>query len=358
MFTFKKYRLTIFLLVIAAAIHVYSVDSERVENSYSQVIFPFISLLQRSFLGWIPFSIGDILYSALIIYFIYRLIKYFKNRKRMPLQWKKGILKGLNFLLLVYISFNIFWGLNYNRAGVLVKLNIRDTTYSEKELLMLNEFLVRQVNASKHEWINEGKSYPGNKEMFEMVERSYSVASEKYNFLKYKPSSIKPSLWSIAGNYLGFTGYYNPFTGEGQVNTTTPNFLHPFTACHEVAHQIGYAKEMEANFVGALAAMHSSEPLVRYSVYLDLFFYANRNLYLSDSSTAKKLRDKLTVPVKKDIDEWRRFQLEHRSFFEPLFRWAYGKFLERNQQPQGIMAYDEVTAFIIAYYKKEGILNP
>jgi hypothetical protein len=78
-------------------------------------------------------------------------------------------------------------------------------------------------------------------------------------------------LWGWLGNYVGFTGYYNPFTGEAQVNTTVPKFLQPFTASHEVAHQLGYAKEMEANFVGYLAASHSTDTLFRYSVYLDLF---------------------------------------------------------------------------------------
>ncbi len=56
------------------------------------------------------------------------------------------------------------------------------------------------------------------------------------------------------GNYLGFTGYYNPFTGEAQVNTTVPQFLLPNIALHEMGHQIGYAKEDEANFSAYLAA--------------------------------------------------------------------------------------------------------
>jgi hypothetical protein len=34
--------------------------------------------------------------------------------------------------------------------------------------------------------------------------------------INYKYPSVKPSIFSYLGNYLGFTGYYNPFSGEAQ----------------------------------------------------------------------------------------------------------------------------------------------
>ena len=172
--------------------------------------------------------------------------------------------------------------------------------------------------------------------------------------IKYHTISIKPSMWGWLGNYTGFTGYYNPFTGEAQVNTTVPEFLQPYIACHEVAHQLGYAKEMEANFVGYLAASASQDTLFHYSVYLDLFFYSNRNLYGNDSAGAKSFAMQLLPSVKADIKEWKDFNRRHKNPIEPVIRWVYGKFLEGNQQPQGVLSYDEVTSFMIAYYKKFG----
>lgn len=187
-----------------------------------------------------------------------------------------------------------------------------------------------------------------------MVSEVYNNASRLYPFLAYQPSSIKSSMWGWLGNYTGFTGYYNPFTAESQVNTTVPKFLHPFIACHEVAHQLGYAKEMEANFVGYLAAGNSGIPLFQYSVYLDLFIYANRNLYLADSASAKIYSGNLGPDVVLDIKEWREFNRRHQSIAEPVVRWIYGKYLQGNQQPEGVLSYDEVTGFMIAYYKKFG----
>ncbi len=355
MFARRKYLLTVILIAVAAIIHLYSRDSIRVENGYSKGVFPFISSSLRWLFGWLPFSAGDIFYGLMVIFLVYRIIKTV-GRKGKGWQWKRKLFSLLHAALIIYVIFNLLWGLNYNRAGILHQLKISANDYSKEDLVALNSFLLERVNDSKKQWIANGAEYPKKAEMFSMVNEAYSSASKRYPFLKYEPSSIKPSVWSIAGNFLGFTGYYNPFTGEAQVNTTTPAFLHPFTACHEVAHQVGYAKEMEANFVGFLAASHSKEPLLSYSLYLDLFFYANRNLFSLDSASANQFRKELILPVQQDVEEWRRFRLKHRSFLEPVFRWAYGAFLERNEQPQGILAYDEVTSFVIAFYKEEGIL--
>ena len=226
--------------------------------------------------------------------------------------------------------------------------------YSLDDLKTINGLLVDKTNTAKQFLVDQEIRNPSKTELFTKVEDAYRVAEKLYPFLKYQPVSLKPSIWSWVGNYMGFTGYYNPFTGEAQVNTLVPKFLQPFTTCHEVAHQLGYAKEMEANFVGYLAATTSPDTLLHYSVYLDLFMYSNRNLFETDSIAAKEFKHQLIPAVKDDLLEWKRFNKKYRNPVEPVFRWIYGVYLEQNQQPQGVLSYDEVTGFIIAWYKKRG----
>ena len=214
--------------------------------------------------------------------------------------------------------------------------------------------MLEKVNEVKLQLSNENTDNFTKEAMFVKVKESYSAIDSIYPFLKYKGQSLKPSLWGWLGNYVGFAGYYNPFTGEAQVNTSMPKFLLPYTACHEVAHQLGYAKEMEANFVGYLAASASKDRRFQYSVYLDLFLYSNRNLFGIDSVSAKSFAKQLRPEIKTDLKEWRDFSRRHQSPMEPIIRWIYGKYLENNQQPQGELSYDEVTSFLIAYYNKFG----
>lgn len=372
----KSLVFTLVLVVIAVSIHVYSDNPIRVENQYSTGFYPTFSRILRAIFGWLSVSFGDLLYGLVILWLGWKTMKGIKllvKKKRPQLQpeyggyrtsvaekrlttFLLGCAKLIRFFLIVYILFNLCWGINYNRVGIAEQIGLKMNKYSREDLKMINELLVAKVNLSKAASVSQQSQYPTKSQLFSKVRDAYVNAGKMYPFLQYHPTSLKPSIWSLAGNYLGFTGYYNPFTGEAQVNTLIPEFLQPYTSCHEVAHQLGYAKEMEANFVAFLAGTASSDTLIHYSVYLELFMYSNRNLFAVDSVFAKSYRAQLSPAVINDIREWKRFNKRYQNPVEPVIRWIYGKYLERNQQPQGVLSYDEVTAFLIAYYKKFGKL--
>lgn len=358
----KKLFLLLFLILCCYAIHFYSINPNRVEYGYSSSFYTAISNLFRQIFGSIPFSVGDFVWLAIVLFIIMQLFYLcrfiFSKQRRLNSGKiiKHTVINTVIFCSIVYIIFNIFWGINYNRLGIAEQLDLKMEKYKVEELKNINAILVEKINSSKQVLINTHAIYPTNKELFLMAANAYSQVTKKYNFLAYQNPSIKKSMWGWLGNYTGFVGYYNPFTGEAQINTTVPKFTQPFTTCHEVAHQLGYAKEMEANFVGYLAASNSTDTLFRYSVYTDLFTYANRTLYFVDSASALQYKKLLLPSVIADFKERRKFALEHTSFLEPVFRSLYGKFLQNNQQPMGILSYDEVTSFIIAYYKKFGVI--
>jgi hypothetical protein len=102
--------------------------------------------------------------------------------------------------------------------------------YSKEELVTVDSSLLQKVNESKAVLV-KNKSIPKtNKEIFEQARGAYQNLSKQYAFLYLSARSIKSSAWGWLGNYVGFTGYYNPFTGEAQVNTTVPRFLQPYIA--------------------------------------------------------------------------------------------------------------------------------
>jgi hypothetical protein len=221
---------------------------------------------------------------------------------------------------------------------------------------MLQKILLEKVNATKTVIVRNHEAYPSKNDLIAAAVNAYHEAEKKYPFLDYKMISVKSSLYGTPGDYLGFTGYYNPFTGEAQINTTVPDLLQPYIATHEMAHQLGYAKENEANFVGYLAAVSSTDTLFHYSAYFDLFLYANREVYYFDSVASREAVQQLILPVKEDIIELKKFDRAHRSFIEPAITWMYGNYLKMNNQPKGIHSYNAVVGMLIAYYKKYGKL--
>ena len=353
----KKWVLLVFLLLLAVGIHFFSVDKNRVEAVFSTQIYHQFSQLLRFLFGWIPFSAGDILYGFCIIWFMTGIYKLFRLIKRKQFNREKlfaACFKTIRFFFFFYIVFNAFWGINYNRIGIGEQLGITISKYSTDELKAINLDLLARVNESKTACLQLADTTLTTAGIFSQAVVSYHQIANRLPYLNYQTVSVKSSVWGWLGNYLGFGGYYNPFTGEAQVNTMVPGFLQPFTTCHEIAHQLGYAKEDEANFVGYLAASNSKDPRFQYSVYLDMFMYANRNLVEADTVAAKSFASQLQPAVKADIQTWKAFNQRHKNPVEPVINWLYGKYLQGNEQPAGLLSYDEVTGFIIAYKKKFG----
>lgn len=240
--------------------------------------------------------------------------------------------------------------------GIAHQLNLKALNYSTDDLMIINKELLQKVNLSKTQISSNSLSLYPTDEIFNDAYKSYQKISDSLPFLKYEQQAVKKSLWGWVGNYLGFSGYYNPFTGEAQINTDYPTFLQPFVTCHEIAHQLGYAKENEANFVAFLVSRQSSNLNFKYAGYLEMLLYANRNLYNYDSVQSRAIVQQLSKPVLDDLKMLNQFYKKYKNPVEPIINKMYGIFLKSNQQPQGIRSYDEVTYYLIAYYKKQGQL--
>lgn len=346
------------LLVIAILLKILSLFPLFVEHYYSSHLYFFVSSFLRMLTGIIPFSIGDLFYTGFVVWIMVRLYKTTRATLKRTItreSFLSSFQRTVAIVLWIYILFNVLWGLNYERLGIAYQLRLLPERYDAGELKTLTRELIDKTNRARKQ-LGDTAVYPSNKEIFAQAKQAYIAAEKKYPFLHYSSFSVKSSLYGTFGNYFGFFGYYNPFTGEAQVNVTVPSFIIPFTTCHEMAHQLGYGSEDEANFAGYLAAKSSDQNTFQYSVYFELFAYANRELFIRDSATAKENYRLLDTLVKNDIRTYRKFIMEHQNKIEPVISMLYGEYLKANNQPKGINTYNEVVAWLIAYRKKYGEL--
>jgi Protein of unknown function (DUF3810) len=340
------------ILLLAGVILVRSstLEPQWVEQYYSSGIYPYIARFFRALTSWIPFSAGDLLYVAAIIWLIRELAGWVKMIRKHALDrpWLLNRISNYTRIFLcIYLVFNILWGLNYNRTGIAGQLGLALEDSSSTELSRLTEALILKTNQMRPSDpdIGFGRSS-------ELARQAYISGSSKYPFLDPRPFSLKPSIFGAIGNYMGYSGYYNPLTGEGQVNTKVPGFLIPFVACHEMAHQAGYARENEANFVGFLAARESKDSALLYSTYLNMFLYANGELRQIDSVAAKNNMARLTPGVKKDIDHYRKWLRSYDTVVGDLVDIFYNQYLKLNEQPAGRRSYNQVVTWLLAYRRK------
>ncbi len=353
----KRFRPFLIPLMIAIGIKIFSFFPEAVEKYYAKGFYPLISRLLRILFGWIPFSVGDLLYAAVFIYLMVSLIRFVSRTFQRALHRQYLILcvtRACSILLWVYLSFNILWGLNYDRIPVARQMQLEVKPYSAQELESLVGMLVSKMNETDSAARDARKNLSASRLVFQASSEAYHAYGIQSAAFYYPNRSVKFSFFGYVANYLGFSGYYNPFTGEAQVNTTIPLVVQPFTTCHEIGHQLGFAREEEANFSGFLACISSSNPAFRYSVYMDLFLYSASALYALDSTAFIPYRESLKPDVRQDLRELRAFYRKYQNPLEPYIHALYGNYLKANRQPQGINSYDEVVGLAIAYYRKNG----
>ncbi len=346
-----KLYLVILLPIQIVLIKILSFFPELVEQFYSNGLYVYISKALRYAFGWLPFSFGDIGYCILLFLIVRFLVKKVFRKK---IQWKSVFLDIGATLSIIYAAFHLIWGMNYYRLPLHEILNIEDQ-YTQAELETVSQKLIVLAN-NLHQKLEANDSLaikiPYTKEeIFQKTVPAYKQLNKILPSLQYTPKSIKKSLLSIPLTYMGFSGYLNPITTEAQVNGLILNFKAPTTSCHEEAHQLGFAKENEANFIAALTTMNYDDLYFKYSGTAFALKFCINDLYLRDEQKAICLIEKLRPGIRKNYQEVNDFWLRYQNPLEPIFKSTYDSYLKANNQPQGIDTYSYVVALLVNYYK-------
>ncbi len=345
--------LTALLFVQIGLVALFSKFPNQIENLYANGFYAYWSIFLRKLFGWIPFSIGDILYISVIIFIIRYLYLLIKSKRR---NYKMLFFQVFGFFSIVYFLFYFFWGLNYSRIPLANKLALQLEPYQIEKLNIIADKLIVKVNQTHIQLVSNDTlkvDNPNTKnEILQKTVVGYKNLEKILPEYRYHPPSIKNSLWSLALTYMGFTGYLNPFTGEAQVNYLAPKYALPMTSSHEVAHQLGIASESEANFIGYLAATHHDDLYFQYAGYLAALRYVLLDIYRSDKDLYQLYIKKLNKGVLKNIKESRDFWASYENPAEPLFKLFYDNFLKYNQQKDGLESYNQMVALLVAYDKK------
>ncbi|WP_299522128.1 DUF3810 domain-containing protein [Winogradskyella sp.] len=347
----KKLGLVIFLVIQILVIQVLKKFPEFIEQFYSNGLYIFISKLMRYAFGWIPFSIGDIFYTLASIYIIRWLIF---NRKRILKDTINWLLDIGATLSMAYFAFHILWAYNYYRPPLNKSLNI-EAEYTTEQLVDFTKRLIKKSNEI-HTKIAKNDSakvvMPFTKtDVFDKMQDGYNKLSEDYPIFKYQPKSIKKSIYSLPLTYMGFSGYLNPFTNEAQVDGLIPTYKFPTTSCHEAAHQIGYAAENEANFIGCLASIYNEDVYFKYSGYTFGLKYCLVEIFRRDKNVYYDILETVNKGIIKNYVEVDEFWKSYENPLEPVFEKTYDTFLKSNNQAAGMKSYSYVVALLVNYYE-------
>lgn len=327
-------------------------------SAYSEIL--------RFFFSVIPFSVGDIFYFLLAIYLLLEISLLLKclfsapKSTRLKLAGLK-LMRLTGILAILYIQFYLSWGLNYSYRSILRENNIKVRPASSNEVDSLCRFLINRCAAEKR-FLQTDKTekHLTTAEILISTRQTYLTGNSNNALIKglklRKPVriSLKLSLYSRQLNYMGVSGYFNPFTGEAQVNQAIPEVELPFTSCHEVAHELGYSYEYEANYIGYLVSTTDKNIAFRYSGHFEALLYALPALRRRDSVAFKHIIKLIPAPVLADIRADFLFWQNYQGQTEKLISLFYTGYLKANNQPQGMQSYADLVPLLCAYYKTYG----
>jgi hypothetical protein len=337
--------LTIFLLMLFAD------HPALVERYYSQGFYKLICWVFHPVFNLFPFSVGDLLYSMVIVALIVAIARMIKRLfKRQFKQAGIHLLGWIISIQVAIVAFYLFWGMNYFRPSAADRLSLRDTTFTTADLKAVTKLLIDSANACRAR-VTAADMAQSNSAIYQTaVNAVNALSADSVNFRAFHPA-IKPSMITFLLNYIGTSGYYNPFTSEAQINYAMPIFNRPFVACHEMSHQIGYGAEDEADFAGFIIGIKSTDRLLRYSAYhlaVDEFMHTLRR---RDTVAHKELKAMVSKQVHQDFVTERAYWMAYETQLSWISSIFYDNFLKANNQPSGLGTYNRMVLLVMASEK-------
>ena len=340
-----------------------------IANYYNQGFFKYWTIGLRWVFGSIPFAMGEFVYMIVIILLIINIKKYFTLLKRFNQIWQKigFILFKLAWLgIRLFVVFQFIWGFNYMQPDPTKTFDLsiqppKNVQIAQIEINQLTDELIQELNQTRKELSSYKGVTPNFEQTVAKVQHAYGRISKAYPMLQLQNQSIKKAIFPNLGDYIGFLAFYQPITAEAIMRSDLPMMTQPYTIAHEMAHQLGYASETEANFIAFVITTEANDPMLKYSMLLQMFTYAQdaQLLLLAgtkgfDAWKAQIAKNKamLSPAVLKDRAEIKAFFAARAYKQIQASNQLYDQFLKWNQQAAGLNSYADVMKWVRAYRLK------
>jgi len=334
-------------------------NPQLVERYYSRKLFPLIIYAFSFVNGLVGFSITELviylLSAALVGTLIYQAREIYLGRKRFVAMLRTDLLAMVWVCGSTTLLFLLVWGLNYQREPLGMKLGFSGRMASDELLKMISENIVSEVNsnydqAHRTAALEGPRSEPLSRaQIYELIESAYRIEPLLAGAGAGLYGPPKPIYFSGLMSRLGLSGFYMPFTGEPNFNAAQPDFDVPYVMAHEKAHQHGFTREDEANFIAFLICVNSTHPYLRYSGYLNALRVVGA-LAGSDPEFYGNLHERIGKGPRNDLQTREAFWARNAGPARELAHQVNDSYLKANRIESGTQNYNEDVALIVGYY--------
>jgi len=329
---------------------------QRVEILYSSSLYRWVIPLYSRITGVFPFSVAELVVVSLVVFALYLgvrgAVKLIRTR-RLPAFSLSRFGRLVLVLAGLYTAFILMWGLNYHRLSFaeLTGKTIQPGTTQELHDLTLD--LIGRANELRS-LVQEDQQgvmrLQGSvRDMFRRAHLGYIEAAKLYPQLGGRYGRPKGIVNTWYMNRTGIGGIYIPFTAEANVNVAMPHIVLPFTTTHEMAHQRGFAREDEANYIAYLTCVLHPDPDFQYSGVLFALINTLRSLRSQDAELHSQVMKELSEGVKRDLDNWNEYWIKYQGgLLQRISDRVNDAYLRSNRQTDGIQSYGRMADLLLA----------
>jgi hypothetical protein len=312
-----------------------------VESLYARGFYKLLAAVVSPVTGLLPFSLSELsiyLIAAGSVYWIVRGIL----RKRFWRALGELAIAGSVAVLWFYV----FWGMNYFRQPLEVSLRLPEAALDSVAFRRHLEWSIAEANAgwmAVPEWSMgalDGEIEAGYRRVFTALDMKLTLGNRR----------PKTPLIPAILDYTLTSGIFGPWFHEVHLNGRLLPVELPFILAHEKAHQLGFAREGECNFLAALVCLTSPDPRVRYSGQFGVVGRARFHEFEGYDSLAATVRPEV-------LADFAAVRERVERYYGPVARWAakwYDLYLRANQVEGGVENYDEVVDLMIRWREKNG----
>lgn len=371
----KHWKITIPLIFIAAAFIINGIGwlSPSFCEFYVMHIFPLWVETYGRFTGLFPFSVGEwMLYLGVLLTVLLGVwgITALILLRRLPGRIK-NLFRGYSVMFLwifgivcVVMTLNCF--LLYHVPTLKERYGIgAEKEYRFDEIALVRNYVAEQANQLSETMTRDEQGYLVYQDDMkaEAVKQMRRLGESFPQLGGYYPNP-KPLYTSDFFSQQYIMGYYFPFSLEANYNNRMYISNMPASMCYELSHLKGFILEDEANFVGYLACVDSEDDFFRYSAYLSVLSYLDRDFYRASGNNNEVYQSHPAISdlVRFDMmfltkQQWEQVE-EHAVISTEVVKEVSNTFTETtltlNGVSDGKISYSRVVDLLLGYY--DGIL--
>jgi hypothetical protein len=327
---------------------------EIVEHGYARPIYPRIAAVLTAATGSVPFSIAE---WVVVLSLLAALVAVVRATRRIlhaprPFQaFGDSVLRVAIAAVLVYFVFLLLWGFNYQRSPLAASVGLPMAAPRPGELAAACAALIEESETLRADVREDGNGIAmvrgGVAGALARAGLGYDALDDQWPVVAGEAAPAKRVLLSPLLAFLGISGVFMPFTGEANVNATLPEWTLPFVAAHEIAHQRGFAREDEANFLAYASCARHPDPAARYSAALEGSLYALAALRAVDPAAHQALQSRRGPAVKRDLDALEAWRRRYKGRAADVHEKVNDAYL-RAQGTEGVTSYGRMVDLLLA----------